>query len=226
MNRTESQLNRDKRFRHVVWDWNGTLLNDTRACVEALNAILAWQQRPSVTETEYRQTFGFPVQDYYRGLGLPCEGALWDELTRIFHDHYAVASRRAPLREGIRDILGALRERNTPMSVLSACEASILERMIRERDILDCFEHIYGLDNLDAHSKFDIGHALMKTLAIPPSNILLIGDTTHDYDVASALGCACLLLADGHQSAERLKACGCAIAQTPEAILEFMDASD
>ncbi len=207
-------------IRHVVWDWNGTLLNDVFACVEALNAILKWRELPPVAEQDYRRAFDFPVQEYYRALGLPCGGDEWRALTRIFHEHYAAASRRAALRDGVPEVLAGLRRRGMPMSVLSASEVTILERMIRERGIRDYFEHVRGLDNLDAHSKWDIGGELFAALEASAAEVLLVGDTTHDFEVAQRLGCDCLLLAGGHQSVERLRPCGCPVAETPAAILE------
>ena len=218
-----SHANRSGRCLHVVWDWNGTLLDDTGACVEALNAILRRQRRSPVTVADYRRTFRFPVREYYRGLGLPCEGEPWNALARLFHEHYARSSRRAPLRAGIRETLDALRARAMPMSVLSACETSILERMIGERGIRDRFEHVCGLDNLDAHSKLETGRDLLGKLALPPAAVLLVGDTLHDREVAAELGCDCLLLANGHQSAERLRTAGCAMADRPEFVLDFIE---
>ena len=99
----------------------------------------------------------------------------------------------------------------------------LLAEIIEERGIRDRFEHVCGLDNLDAHSKLETGRDLFRKLALPPSTVLLVGDTLHDREVADELGCDCLLLAEGHQSAERLKTAGCAIADRPESVLVFLD---
>lgn len=195
-------------IRHIVWDWNGTLLDDTAACVGALNRVLSRRGVPPVTQEQYREIFGFPVQNYYRTIGLTFTPAEWDALTREFHDHYAVTSRDAPLRTGIRDTLEALRARGVPMSVLSASENGILDRMLRARGIREFFEHVCGLSDLNAHSKLEVGRGLMARLGLPPVEVLLVGDTTHDWEVSRALGCRCVLLAGGHQSEHRLRACG------------------
>jgi phosphoglycolate phosphatase len=216
---------RRNEIEHVVWDWNGTLLDDVAACVEALNGVMAWRQLPPVDVDAYRRAFVFPVQDYYRQLGLPCEGEVWSRLTRVFHEGYAAASRVARLRDGIPETLTALRRRAVPMSVLSACEQSILERMIRERGLDGSFRHVRGLDNLDAHSKLELGRTLMRDLAVAPQRVLLVGDTDHDSAVAAELGCACLLLSGGHQSAERLRLCACPLAAHPSAVLARIDQS-
>ena len=202
-------------IRHIVWDWNGTLLDDTPACVQSLNRVLDRRGLPPVTCEQYRDIFGFPVQDYYRKLGMTFTPAEWDELTREFHDYYADYSRDTPLREGIAETLAALRGRGMPMSVLSASEIGILERMLGVRGIRGFFEHVCGLSNLDAHSKLDVGRELTARLALPPEQVLLVGDTTHDYEVARDLKWPCVLLTGGHQSEPRLRQCGCDVVSDP-----------
>ncbi len=206
---------RSENLPHVVWDWNGTLLDDTAACVHALNRLLHRHGVRPVTETAYRNDFGFPVRDYYRRLGLLVTPESWEILTREYHVHYAETSLRAPLRRGAREALETLRRARIRMSILSACETGILERMLMARGIRPFFQHVYGLPNLDADSKLDIGKTLMAQLGVPSSRVLLVGDTCHDWEVAEILQCQCVLLAGGHQATWRLQECPC------EVIVEF-----
>jgi len=83
--------------------------------------------------------------------------------------------------------------------------------MLRDRGIAPYFEHVYGLSDLYAASKLELGHALLDALLVPAAEILLIGDTTHDHEVAAAMGCRCWLLAGGHQAPARLRQCGCPV---------------
>ena len=78
--------------------------------------------------------------------------------------------------------------------------------MLGEHGIRQHFGHVSGLDNLHAASKLENGRRMLATLALPPHEIVLIGDTNHDHEVAAALGIGCLLLADGHQAESRLLA--------------------
>ena len=57
-----------------------------------------------------------------------------------------------------------------------------------------------------AYGKVECGKQLMKKLNISPSEVLLIGDTTHDYDVANQMGTDCVLIPNGHHTTIRLKA--------------------
>ena len=58
-----------KKYNHIIWDWNGTLLNDRWLCVEAINQALNKRNLPMLTEGKYKDVFSFPVEDYYKKVG-------------------------------------------------------------------------------------------------------------------------------------------------------------
>ena len=59
-----------EKYTHVIWDFNGTVLDDVRACINSMNALLAARGLPLLTEERYKKVFGFPVEEYYGRLGL------------------------------------------------------------------------------------------------------------------------------------------------------------
>ncbi|MEI6563744.1 MAG: HAD hydrolase-like protein [bacterium] len=209
-------------FKHIIWDWNGTLLDDAQACVAALNIILKWKKLPSVSHQQYLDIFDFPVRDYYLKLGFDFSKDDWDEVSIEYHKAYAITSPKAPLRDGTVSVLATLKAHGVGMSVLSACELKILRRMIGERHILPFFEHIYGLSDLYASSKIDLGHALFNNTGLPKKGALLIGDTTHDFEVAQAMGIPCLLMTGGHQSEAKLGKLGCPLVPDLKGVLEYV----
>ena len=196
-------------LRHVVWDWNGTLLDDVSACVTALNAVLTAHGMASVDARQYREAFGFPVMDYYRKLGFVVEAAERDRLAHDWREHYERAVADEVLREGVMVAVRYTRARGVPMSILSATERSVLERTLQQRGVRDLFDHVYGLSDHFASSKMAVGRDLVDRLPVSADGVLLVGDTIHDYDVAVSLGCRCVLVSGGHQSDARLNCCGC-----------------
>jgi len=189
---------------HIVWDWNGTLLDDVQACVEAINRMLEDRRLPCIDRQHYRNIFDFPVKSYYARLGFNLEIEDWDDIANEFHRHYGELAATAALRPGATASLTALQDSGMTMSILSASEITLLERMLKERGIRQYFEHVFGLHDRYASSKLEQGRCLMKALALPPGDILLVGDTNHDYHVAQVLGIRCVLLTSGHQSEDRL----------------------
>lgn len=210
-------------IRHVIWDWNGTLLDDAQACVDALNLLLTRRNLPTVSRAQYREVFGFPIRDYYLKVGFDFARDDWNAMTEEYHTIYAELSRTSQLRPHAHRILDGLRKRGCGLSVLSACEAVMLKRMIEERGILDCFDHVYGRSDFQAHSKVDLGRTLLGDTSIAPESALLVGDTTHDFEVAQALGTRCILMTGGHQSETRLLRCGCPVAHTLHEVVAWLE---
>ena len=198
---------RADKIQHVVWDWNGTLLDDAQACVNAINILLARRGVACIDMAHYRETFGFPVIDFYRRINFPLEGEDWDSLAREFHGLF-LADPTIRLQDGARDVLAQVRRRGLRQSILSASEQGILTRMLADFGIQDYFTEVFGVDNLHGASKMDLGRSLLRKLALPPEHILLVGDTLHDAEVAHALGIRCVLVAQGHQSVPRLEQAG------------------
>ena len=53
----------------VIWDWNGTLLNDVHISVNSVNHLLAQKDLHTLTRDDYLEVFTFPVQEYYESIG-------------------------------------------------------------------------------------------------------------------------------------------------------------
>lgn len=195
------------RLSHIIWDWNGTLLDDTQACINAVNAMLNVRRLPPIDRVAYRERFGFPVQDFYRAIGFRLENEDWDAMAREFHNAF-LADPTLGLHRCAMQTLTLFRQAGIPQSVLSASEQSILNEMLGNFGITHFFDAMCGTDNLYGHSKLELGRTLLQRLAILPETVLLIGDSLHDHEVATALGLRCLLIAQGHQSFSRLARSG------------------
>jgi phosphoglycolate phosphatase len=197
-----------KKYKHIIWDWNGTLLDDAWLCVEILNDMLTRRKMKKTTLPQYQADFDFPVIGYYRKIGFDFEKESFDDVAREYISAYESQRRRCSLRAGVVDIIKSLKAESVSQSVLSASQKSSLVEALGLFKLTGFFENVAGLDDYYAHSKMDIGKNLMNNLSADHKEILLIGDTTHDYEVACELGTDCLLTPAGHQSKERLLACG------------------
>lgn len=196
------------KYKHIIWDWNGTLLDDGWLCVQILNRMLSDRQMKTTTLTQYQMDFDFPVIGYYVKLGFDFKQESFDEIAREYIAAYESQRVKCRLRDGVVDIIKALKSKGFLQSVLSASQKSSLIEALEIFGLKDYFENIEGLDDYYAHSKVDIGKKLMRNLPVSGKEVLFIGDTTHDYEVACQMGADCLLLPAGHQSKERLIACG------------------
>lgn len=189
----------------IIWDWNGTLIDDRKLCVEVINSILTEEGLPALSMQQYLETFRFPVVEYYKMLGLGTDAASFEQLAAAFTERYRAGVRDCRLYPHVLDSLRSFDEQNIRQSILSAAKENPLKLLLKHYEIGHHFDHVYGLSDNYATSKIDRGRELLAKLDVATESIVLIGDTDHDAEVGRALGIDVVLIADGHQTAERLK---------------------
>ena len=194
------------RYTHLIWDFNGTLLDDVQVCIRSANRLLAAHGLPTVdSEDTYRAKFGFPIVDYYRRLGFDFEKAPYADLAVEWVAYYLEESGNAVLYPDVRDALEMGKRYGLSQLILSATEAGMLERQVSELGIRPYFDDVLGLGNIHAHSKEELGQ--LWRAQHPNARVLLIGDTDHAARVAETINADCVLLSRGHQSGQILEQC-------------------
>lgn len=200
-----------RKLESVIWDFNGTLIDDLDHVVHSVNVQLAKRELPQLTKESYRSIFGFPVEDYYRRVGFNLETESMADLSSEFFATYGPGLKNCPLHNGVIETLQRFKSIKLRQFVLSAMEEKMLRAMIEHLGIYGHFDGVYGLAHLKGDSKVSRGRDLLLDFEIDPGTTLLIGDTDHDAEVAKALELSVVLISRGHQSSERLRETGCAV---------------
>lgn len=198
----------------VVWDWNGTLLNDMDICITAMNELLGVRELPPLTVEKYRKVFTFPVKEYYKAVGFDFGAEPFEKPAIEFIDLYKAKLQGAALFPEVEQALSTVKEMGYLQAILSAMEQESLLKSVKQLNIGHYFDHIAGINNHYAHSKVGRGVELLKALKIKPKNAILLGDTLHDKEVADRLGVKCILIAQGHQHISRLKTADNVVVET------------
>ncbi len=193
-----------KNYKTIIWDWNGTIINDVHICVDIANTMLTHQNQPTLDSNKYRNAFGFPISDYYKRIGIDLELESMEVLTKKFIPAYMEQVRNCNLHENIVETFTHFEKTNREQYILTAGHKEDVIELLQYYKIRDFFKEVEGLDNYRAESKVDRGIALLKDNNIKKEHAVLIGDTDHDYEVAEAIGIDCILIANGHQSKEKL----------------------
>ena len=192
----------------LIWDWNGTILDDAGVCRQIADIMLGERGIPTLPDMDaYRAVFGFPIKSYYEKMGYrfgpgdePYESVA-DEFILWYDKLY----RTAALRPGIVDFLDRRKGEGYRQVLLSATRYDqLVEQVAAFGDVGDRFEQKLGLTDHYAFSKAALAKAFIESEGIPRARALFIGDTDHDFEVSSAIGCPCVLLEGGHQSRARL----------------------
>lgn len=187
----------------IIWDWNGTVVEDSYVFVNIMNSYLRDFNLTPISIQDYRKSFRFPVKDYYINLGLELSDKDFNKLSIDFIKKYKKVMHDPPLKKNITTILSFFKKNNYTQCVLSAQEQSLLTQSIDFYRLDAFFNKVWGLSNNLAESKLLLAKEAVKSFP-KNSKFFVIGDTTHDYEVAEALGGSCCLVSWGHNSKERL----------------------
>jgi len=210
--------------RHLVWDWNGTLLDDLDLVVTATNASLASAGGPSVTADEHRRDFRRPVWAYYAHvLGRPLADDEFLGLDRVFHDAYRMGLLDCRLAA---DALDAVRAWTGTQSLLSMWFHDELVPSVGRHGLAAHLVRIDGLrDLVGGGSKGPHLRTHLDALGLTGEDCVLIGDSVDDAEAASLVGARAVLYAGGFTDEKRLRATGLPVAATLlEAVLWAIDA--
>ena len=199
------------KYTHIIWDWNGTLLDDNWLCVEVMNTLLSSRNLPLLTLDSYRDIFDFPVRDYYEKLGFDFDKEPFEIPAHQFIDLFRINLHLAPLQPDTLEILDFFRHSQFQQVILSAMEQEFLVETLVSKGILEYFDIVAGIKNHLGDGKLEMAKKLVERLGKKPGELILIGDTVHDYEVAQGSDIRCILISEGHQSYERLKDLNCLV---------------
>ena len=188
----------------IIWDWNGTLLNDVEMCVECMNVLLEKRNLPRLTTERYRNVFGFPVKDYYEKIGFDYSREDFEVPAKEFMDLYHKSLPETKLFPCAEEVLEYFKRKGFRQVMVSAMEHDSLVKTLKERKIDSYFEAVSGIDNIFAGGKTEMARGFVAHLGQNTNEMLFIGDTLHDREVARDLGIDYLLVAAGHQSEDVL----------------------
>jgi phosphoglycolate phosphatase-like HAD superfamily hydrolase len=196
---------------HVIWDWNGTLLDDLPIVVEAVNACLRSQGAPPIDARTYRIRFERPLNGFYEGLlGRPVDDELLLELDGVFQDAYW---------DAFDDVDLNLEGRQAVQSVVAGGATQSIASMLWH-DMLVPTVRGFGLDEFmlaldgnrgtvgetkDQHMVLHVERLRRMYPELSAQTITVIGDLVDDAGAARAAKVRCVLYDGGSQRREMLE---------------------
>lgn len=191
-------------MKYVIFDFNGTVLDDTDVCIKIENESIKkyLPDRKPLTKDEYLRSFCFPVKKYYEKIGYKFDTYTYEQVSVDWYNMYEANKSEYKLHDGVVDLLNKNIEKGYKNILLSVSPLNKLRTQIKELNIEHLFDEVLGINDIYANSKLQIGLNWIKDKI--PKECIMIGDTTHDYEVATAMGVECVLVANGHQAKEVL----------------------
>jgi len=174
---------------------------------------------PELTMDLYKEVFEFPVVEYYREIGFDFNRESFNDLSVEFIDAYNQALGSAPLARGARKVLNYFCDAGKRNIIISAMKHDMLVNSVSQKRLIGYFSDILGIDDIYAAGKSKVAREYVEDNDIDVSDVVFIGDTTHDFEVAQEIGCRCILVANGHQSEKRLRATGVEVVRSLKNLL-------
>ena len=208
----------------VIWDWNGTLLDDAALCYSIANAMREERGMPPLDGVnEYRRLFRFPIIEYYRAMGYTFETESYDDISVEFHRRYMELVPHCPLYPEAKETLAAVQAMGVPQLLLSVTEQSRLCWQAGLAGVTGYFTRILRQKDDLAYGKADMARQVIAESGLESGAVLFVGDTNHDAAIAADIGCRCALLTRGHQTRDTLAACGVPLIESLTEVLPLLE---
>jgi len=186
------------KFNTVIWDWNGTLLNDVNLAVNSINQVLKKYNLSQITIEQYRDVFCFPVYEYYKKIGFDFNKFSFELVGKEFIDIYNADFNTAHLYQNAYNTLSKIKNKGIVQVIISARFYPSLKNDLERFQLNTIIDQFYGIDSIYAESKEHLFEKFINNN--PQASILYIGDTTHDRDIAQKFNLKFLFFTQGHQS--------------------------
>ena len=195
----------------VVFDWNGTLLSDTRACMDADNHILkVFGGRPVDLKT-YRDTIIIPAINFYVAHGCNREELTNNSqrLGEVFHAFYEPRAAKCRSRKGARELLEWLSSNNIRAIILSNHTTKGIDFQIKRLGVKKHISEVVANSGLDSsmkgrNKKEKLEHYLSQH-DVNPFDVLIVGDSMEEVEIGRSLGLTTVAISEGYYSVARIK---------------------
>jgi phosphoglycolate phosphatase-like HAD superfamily hydrolase len=208
--------------RHLVWDWNGTIFDDTHAVVDAVNQVCADFGREPIDAAYWRSIYRRPLLECYTELlGRGLSAADWARVDRRYHDAYRALLPHCGLAPGVPAELARWQRSGRSQSLLSMWFHHELLPLVTEYGLTDYFSRVDGLRvEVGGESKSQHLAEHLAAQGLAAADVLLIGDVADDALAAAHAGARCVLVTTGVSDRERLADAGVPVV---DSIAEALD---
>ena len=192
------------KYKHVIWDWNGTLLDDVALGHRMLNYLQGIKGIAPSSFEDYRAMFTFPITDFYKKAGLYENMESFQKLADIYIKEYERQVGDCFLQKDAEKVLDKLDKNGITSSILTASLESMAYSQIKHYGIEKYFIAVTGKDDYYASGKCELVMAHLSKIRYSPEEIVFVGDTLHDADIAQEIECDCIIVENGHQDVEKI----------------------
>src|SRR4051794_29645391 len=186
-----------RRFDLVVFDWDGTLFDSTRLIARCIQAACADLGAAGPSDRDASFVIGLGLADALRHAAPDVPSERYRELAERYRHHYLACQDEIGLFDGTLEMLHALKARNHWLGVATGKTRRGLEAALDASPLRGLFDATRTADETRGKPDPLMLVELMRELGAAPSRTLMVGDTTHDLQLAANAGCASVAVTFG-----------------------------
>lgn len=201
-------MSRPLNFDLIAFDWDGTLFDSTRIIVRCIQAAVVdvGGARPSDEAASYVIGLGLMQALAHAAPDVP--QSRYPELGLRYRHHYAVHQNDISLFHGVLPLLADLKRRGHVLTVATGKSRRGLDEALHAVELKGCFDGSRTADETAGKPHPRMLHELMQEFDVAPARTLMIGDTTHDLQMALNAGCASVGVSYGAHEPDAFEALG------------------
>ena len=205
------------KYKYIVWDWNGTILDDLQVNLEVENTLLSRRGRKLIKDIdEYHEKFQFPIIKFYESLDFDLENEKFEDIAREYVLEFDERFYELETFPDAEEVIREFKYKGIEQIILSQTEQRWLEKQVNFHEMDYLFTELLGARDIYVKGKIAIALAWLTKNDIDSNDVLMVGDTLHDFEVAQNIGCDCILIARGHNSKDRLLSTGAVVLDSIE----------
>jgi phosphoglycolate phosphatase len=194
-----------KRFELIVFDWDGTLMDSAAAIVASIQAAAIDLGLPPPTEDKARHVIGLGLREALSYALPELEAGRHRQMAERYGHHYRAQDQDLKLFDGAESLVRDLAAAGYALAVATGKSRAGLNRALAASGLAGRFHATRCADECHSKPHPQMLEQLMEELGVPPSLTLMIGDTTHDLEMARNAGTSALGVSYGAHSREALE---------------------
>ena len=193
------------KYKYIIWDWNGTILDDLQLNLKVENTLLSRRGRKLISGIdEYHEKFQFPIIRFYEELDFDLENEKFEDIAKEYVAEFDDRFYELEVFSDAKDAIGDFKAKGIKQVILSQTEQKWLEKQVEHHNMTNLFNELLGARDIYVKGKVAMALKWIEECNIDAKDVLMVGDTVHDFEVAESIGCDCVLIARGHHSKARL----------------------
>ena len=187
-------------YKVIIWDFNGTLIDDVNAALESVNDMLARRNLPLINMAQYASYVDTPIIKFYEHIFDDLYTMDFGKIAIEFNEGYEKHLPEKAVMADAEEVLEYFNSKGKLQTVISATHIDKVNNRLTEFGLSGYFNKILAHNNLIAEDKTHLAVKYFDDKGIKPEEAVVIGDCVADFKMAEALGCDCILTTQGHQS--------------------------